>query len=98
MKIYPYLFALLLFAAFNSCQKKNNKSAEIVRDCTGTYLRIDTKDYLVCNDEITATYPENGRVIATFKIVDECSQDDGIVCELYHPYEEKIEITKIESE
>jgi hypothetical protein len=32
-----------------SCKKELNKSMTVVKDCTGTYLQMDGKDFKVCD-------------------------------------------------
>jgi hypothetical protein len=86
-----YIIALLVLTT--SC-KKNLEGAEVVRDCTGTYLRIDDEDFKVCNDEILDDYTEGASVNVRYKKVQDC-EDDGAVCMLYHRYSASIEITEV---
>jgi hypothetical protein len=32
-----------------SCKRETNKPMTVIKDCTGTYLRMDGKDFQVCN-------------------------------------------------
>lgn len=91
------LFIPLLFAT--SCKKTKNESVEIVRDCTGTYLRDGSKDYRVCNTSMTDAFEDSDRVVASFKKIDSCPEQDGLIfCELYHEYKSWIEVSEIEIE
>lgn len=63
------LFSLttLLTLALSSCSTsiKHDRlfTGTIVRDCTGTYIRVDDKeDYLVCNNEIFSDKKEGETV------------------------------------
>lgn len=81
-----------------SCKKDRNIEANILIDCTGTYLRINKKDYKVCNLEMTNKYTQGETVKVTFKKIVNCSGSANLqsVCELYHPFESWTEIVKID--
>lgn len=91
------IFFLLVFfsLAVSGCCK--TKRATVVRDCTGTYLRIGEKDYRVCNTEKTADYQDGEEVAASFKETRSCTgpANDQIQCMMYHEYESWIEVKKI---
>lgn len=95
MKKIIHLVTVLLLMAF-SC-KKENQLVTVVKDCTGTYLHYDGKDYHVCNPEKLSTYPNGSKVNASFKKIDECngSAKDAIVCMMVHENEGWIEVDKI---
>lgn len=94
MKLFNLLLIITLSSTILSCEKEKNQSATIVRDCTGTYLRLDNKDYLVCNTKKTNEFEENDEVIATFKDVKDCRTNDA-VCAVYHKTEGTIKVCKI---
>ncbi len=85
---------LLILAA---CKKEINKHAEVVTDCTGTYLRFDENDYKVCNSEKVSHFQDGQRVTATFKKIDECNGSGNFVvsCEMSHKFEYWIEVINI---
>lgn len=62
----------------------------VTRDCTGTYLQINGKDYLVCNDDKLEGYAEGEYVTAKYKEVNDCQS--GVVCYMLHLHEGVIEI------
>ena len=95
-KILSITAILLLLTAF-ACKKQSNKTALIIRDCTGTYLRIDTKDYQVCNTEKTDAFPDNIAVTVTFKEIKECkgTASHAIVCQMYHENAGLVDVVKI---
>lgn len=69
---------------------------KIVRDCTGTYLQKDNKDYLVCNDEILASFEDGDKVKVEYDLLTDCfGLIEEPVCLMIHPYESLIEITEI---
>ena len=69
----------------------------VIRDCTGTYLRLDGKDYHVCNLEKVSSYPNGTNVVVTFKKIKDCTglANDAIVCQMLHANEGWIEVEKI---
>ncbi|KAA5535017.1 hypothetical protein F0919_10490 [Taibaiella lutea] len=85
------------YLVLTSCSKATNKNAIVVRDCTGTYLQIDGKDYQVCNLEKVAAFQDRTAVTATYKKLAECngSAKDAIVCMMLHSNEGWIEVTDI---
>ncbi len=91
------LILLVLTAMFTSCKKEGNQTVTVERDCTGTYLRLDGKDYQVCNLEKVSSFSDGTTVTATFKKIKECngSAKDGIVCHMLHGNEGWIEVEKI---
>ena len=92
-----FLSFILLTALFPACKKERNQTMTIVRDCTGTYLRIEGKDYQVCNLEKVSSFSDGTLVTATFKKIKECngSAKDAIVCLMLHPNEGWIEVEKV---
>ncbi|HMN32237.1 MAG TPA: hypothetical protein PKA54_02575 [Chitinophagaceae bacterium] len=82
ISIATTLFILIFFA----CNKKNNQTVTVVRDCTGTYLRLNGRDYQVCNLEKVASFSTGAKVTVTFKILTECndSSNPAAACEMFH--------------
>ena len=68
----------------------------VIKDCTGKYLRFNEKDYHICNIEIVENYNNGAEVKASFKKIDDCQDNDEIVCEMLHNNEGWINVTKIE--
>ena len=78
------------------CQKDDSKNVTVIRDCTGTYLRMEGKDYLVCNIAATDAYRDNEKVTASFKRIRSCEEDAGrTICQLYHANEGWIQVISI---
>ena len=69
---------------------------EVVKDCTGVYLRENGIDHLVCNKELLSDYESGEQVKITFENVNECyGLQDEVTCMMAHAYQDKIEIKKI---
>jgi hypothetical protein len=90
------LIAAFLAITIMSCGK-SNQDATVSRDCSGTYLTIDSKDFKVCNEELLEGYEEGVKLKASFsKLKNGCPYlENKITCELYHEYKYWIEIKKI---
>lgn len=95
MKNIISIIFLILLISFVSCSKVSNKNMTVIKDCTGSYLRLDGKDYHICNIESVEDYESGTEVKASFKKIDDC-QYDYAVCEMLHLNEGWINVTKIE--
>jgi hypothetical protein len=93
------LLAVILVAglAGSSFTGAHKKHATIVRDCSGTYIRIDKTDYLVCNKEILQDIPDETIVSVSFKKVKQCPPTDEMVCMLYHEHKGTVKVKKVQS-
>jgi hypothetical protein len=82
---------MLMFVGFKSDKCKN---AIVIRDSTGTYLRINDRDYKVCNLE-NLSKVKNGRYVRiTYRKTNECIEKNN-ACYTVHPHEGMIEVMKI---
>ena len=92
-----FLILLALTAMLPSCKKVRNQTVTVERDCTGTYLSLDGKDYHVCNLEMVSSFSDGATVTASFKKIKECngSAKDANVCEMLHANEGWIVVDKI---
>lgn len=81
-------FLALLIVGISSCAKQRD-IATVQKDCTGTYIRINNKDWQVCNSSMLQVINSGQTVQVTFTKVDECNAGElpEVVCELYHPSE-----------
>ena len=84
---------LLLLPLLIACEKEDEM--EVIKDCTGTYLRKNNKDFKVCNKEVLDEFDENVTVTVTYIKLEDCNEE-GFLCELYHEYEGFIEVKEIE--
>jgi len=96
-RAFAALVLLLLFLVFSSCKKENDQEVTVVRNCTGTYLRWNQKDYQVCNLEKVSGFEDGASLKATFKKIKTCqgSANDQIVCKMLYPNDGFIEVLKI---
>lgn len=80
-----------------SCKKEKNIDATIIIDCTGTYLRFNSKDYKVCNLEKIENFTHGQTVEVSFKKMDECdgSSNFSTTCFLNHPFKAWTQVIKI---
>jgi len=97
MKTTFNVITLLLTLTFFSCKKEGTQNATVIKDCTGTYLRLEGKDYKVCNIEKTSSLENGINISVTFKKLIECngSGNSGQICDLYHQFDSWIEIENI---
>lgn len=97
MKTNFFLLLASLVTINTFCNKKRNQSAVVVRDCTGVYLRINNKDFQICNPEKIASFPGGSKVITSYKKISECkgSAIDSAGCKIIHPNEGWIEVEKM---
>ena len=70
------------------------EKAVLLRDCTGTYLRIKNTDYKVCNLKKVADFESGTTVSVSFKKIPECNGDGNfeILCKMLHHFESWIEV------
>jgi hypothetical protein len=97
MKKLLYVVASSAMLTIFGCKKESYKTATVIMDCTGTYLRMEGKDYKVCNLEKVSSLPSGTTVVATFKKITECkgSGNFSVTCLMYHEYDSWIEVEKI---
>lgn len=99
MKPFIYLLLPMFVFSLSSCreEKKDFVKVTVIRDCTGTYLRWNNKDYHVCNLEKSASFADGASAMASFKKIGACtgSANDQIVCYMLHANEGWIEVEDI---
>lgn len=92
LSIFAVVFAL---TTLSSCDKSKVKMT-VVKDCTGVYLRDNSRDYFVCNDEILENYSAGDKIKVTYDNLEECFGIlEPVSCEMAHIYDGKIEVTEI---
>jgi len=90
-----YALGILVLSSFllAGC-KKNNKMATVIKNCTGYYLRVDGKEYRVCNYMKLNAYSHGISIEVNFKEIKKCDSDQ-IACQLAYPYESDIRVTYV---
>lgn len=90
-----FLLISLSTLVIAACGTKSNTEMEVIRDCTGTYLRNNDKDYHVCNVTTLEDKSEGEMVVVSYTHLEQCTEGPDIVCELYHKNEGWIEVTAV---
>lgn len=92
-----YLAVAIMMFPLVACKKIKHQEVTVVRDCTGVYLRMNNKDYHVCNTEAVESFANGTKVNATFRQISQCngSAKDDIVCMMLHENEGWIEVVKV---
>jgi hypothetical protein len=90
------IFPILLLTALASCDKDTEQNAVVIKDCTGSYIRQDSSDYFICNDESVANFENGSEVSVIYKTVESCEESvSWAICLMGHLSEGSIEITEI---
>ena len=93
--ILRIFIVVITLTTLMSCDKTKVKMT-VVKDCTGVYLRDNSRDYFVCNDEILDSYSAGDKIKVTYDDLEECFGIlEPVTCEMAHIYDGKIEITEI---
>ncbi len=93
-----YLVTILVLVSFvYSCKKNRFKHAMVEKDCTGTYIRINFKDYKVCNVDALNCYDDGDMVNVKFEKDVLCDLEQ-IVCMMVHEHQVEGIITILEVE
>lgn len=86
----------MVLCSFVSCKKESYSNATIIKNCTGTYLKVLDKEYKVCNVKKTTTFEDQQQVLANFSLTKECKSDfSGAICAMAYPFEGLINIIDI---
>lgn len=99
MKARNILLLAIFSMFFFSCVSVHDRlqTGTIVKDCTGTYLRVgENEDYLVCNSDILASKKEGEKVSVVYDYTKECKERDGkIMCMMYHENKGMIRVKSV---
>lgn len=89
--------SILISAACEKDELETAIQAVIVRDCTGTYLRHDGKDFHICNIDKVETFTNKETISLTFKKLGTCNGSGigSIVCDMLQKSEGWIEVIRI---
>ena len=79
---------------FFGCSKSVFQEMEIVRNCTGIYLKKSHKEYRVCNNQDIEGYSDGELIKVTFEPISVCSEG-GFYCEMAYDYEEDINLLEV---
>ncbi|WP_028120847.1 hypothetical protein [Epilithonimonas tenax] len=99
MKAANILILAISALSFLSCKAVHDRlqTGTIVRDCTGTYVRVaENEDYLVCNAHILAQKKDGDKVSVVYDDTEECTErKDKILCKMYHENKGMITVKSI---
>ena len=88
------IISLLSSLVFVSCTKTDFKKVTVIKDCTGSYLRIDNKEYFVCNPEKINNVESGKEIEVNYKFSSQC--DDGLIrCAMVHENNGRVKIEKV---
>lgn len=90
------LLIIIPFLGIISCSKQSSEIT-LVRDCTGTYARINGDDWLICNYADITDYPDGSVMDVEFIQLQECSASEPpeSTCLEYHESRGFIRISAI---
>lgn len=75
-------------------QITNSENARVIKNCLGSFLEIDDKYYLVCNENSLQNYPHESQVEVTLNSRASC--DFSGDCYMGMEYEDSVEILTIQ--
>lgn len=92
-----WFVGILLILVCASCARKRD-FFNIVRDCTGTYLRKDNVDWKVCNPQKLNLFFTGQQVKVYYNPVENCDNNNPVdsTCLLFHDFQGNIEIVSVE--
>ncbi len=77
-------------------QKSYNKKVQIVRDCSGAYIRMNELDYKVCNEKVLVDIENDAFLDLSFIDVNKCKLPKNVaVCMLYHEHVGSVQVLEI---
>jgi hypothetical protein len=80
------IFSLSFSACTRSCKEVGTQKAQVIRNCTGTYLRVEDKDYLVCNLNLLTQYADNEQIEIGIHHIAECPDlNNKTICMMVYP-------------
>ncbi|WP_379964851.1 hypothetical protein [Epilithonimonas sp. UC225_85] len=99
IKTTNILLLTIFSLSFLSCKSVHDRlqTGTIVRDCTGTYVRVaENEDYLVCNSEILEAKKDGEKVSVVYDDTKNCPERDGkIMCMMFHENKGMIRVKSV---
>lgn len=84
---------IIFLTIVSSCGKEKVTNAEVFRNCTGTYLLIDNKNYNVCNYKILNQIEDYTLLNVKCRNIDYC-ENHRVMCDMVFPFESYVEIVR----
>ncbi|WP_207426216.1 hypothetical protein [Pedobacter sp. SYSU D00535] len=95
----PFTLLLVLGILNVHCKEEAAETGEqkvqVIKDCTGDYLRSAAGDLLICNSDAVAAFRNGDFVKARFNQVARCPEKSQLNCELLHENKGLIEVKEI---
>ena len=87
-------FVLLTFVS-TSCNK-DKVEVEVIKDCTGVYLRANGSDSKVCNEYLLDSYASGTKLKVNYDVLEQCyGLQEEPSCSDVHVFSQLVEITEI---
>lgn len=82
----------------NTEVKDNVKKVTFFRDCTGSYIRLDAKDYKICNYQDVKKYETGDVLMVSYDSIGNCENinPEQLTCKMAHMFEYNVHINKSE--
>jgi hypothetical protein len=82
----------------NPEMKENVRKVTFVRDCTGSYIRMDAKDYKICNYQDVQNFESGDVLKVSYDSIGKCenSNPEQLTCKMAHLFEHNVHINKSE--
>ena len=93
LRFLTFIFVLTLFSG---CEKRDCYVGEVVRNCTGVYLRFDAVEYKVCNEFKLLPFADGERVRVRYALVKGCGGTGQIVCMMFYEHDGLADVLDVE--
>lgn len=82
----------------SSCGTSKGVEVEVIKDCTGVYVRSNNEDFFVCNKSVLAENEPGSKVIVKMEEdqAENCEGKDDIVCMMYHEHKGVVRIKLVD--
>lgn len=88
MKAIIFILATILLGT-TSCKKRTRGNMTVIKDCTGTYLRLNDIDHAICNEDKLDKF-SNGTVVSASFVKDDKYVSDKVHCAMVHDHETEL--------
>lgn len=82
----------------NTEVKDNVRKVTFVRDCTGSYIRIDSNDYKICNYQDVKNFESGDVLKVSYDSIGACKNlnPEQLTCKMAHIFVHQVQIKKSE--
>ena len=93
MRTTIFILTIILLGTV-SFNKTTSDTMTVIKDCTGTYLRLNNKDHRICNADKLDKY-ENGAVVDASFVKDDKCVSDRKHCAMVHNHEIEVGLYRV---